>query len=147
MQDSPHRLHRVLFSFAAPAAVALSLVTGCGKGDPALVEAAVIGSIYSHLPFLDEVCGFALHEPLSGKVQVIDTDAEELPWFGWIDGSAPGTARIRVKGVHKEGVAGAVDCESKIGFTWKVDSKPITDRIHRANEREKNYTAEGFKKL
>lgn len=127
--------------------VAVTALGGCGRADRADVESAILTTIYSDRSFFDVVCGFPLVQPIRARVEVVAVDAERLSWLGFGSGSAPGTARIRIRDATREGVVGTSTCEAQIGFSWRRELEPIHDLTHRLNQSRIRFFAEGFHKL
>ena len=122
-------------------------VVGC-KADRDQIESAVMGSIYLDRSFFDTVCGFPLKSSLDARVEIVDIEGEALPWLGfWPGKRAPGTATIRITDVSKQGEDTKQTCQAKIGFMWRMEKQPITNRNHKAGETMINFIADGFQKL
>ena len=128
-------------------AFAVTALGGCGKADRADVESAILTTIYNDRSFFDVVCGFPLVQPIRARVEVVAVDAERLPWLGFGSGSAPGTARIRIRDATRQGVVGTSTCESQIGFSWRRELEPIHDLTRRLGRSRIRFFAEGFRKL
>ena len=121
---------------------------GCGKADRYQVETAVMSSIYQDRSFFETVCGFPLKPNPYLEVKILEVEGKAQPFFG-IFGSKPmpGTARIRLTNVVKQGESTPRACEAKIGFLWSETTKAVVEHRGKHIRSSSDYHATAFEKL